>query len=99
MTIADQLESPLDREEYVEQAHFFQVLGERMAENVPAMEVLASVREEVLATTKLPLAIDFLCGGAAASGGIRRRHAEAGPLLYPLSVLRDGGGGKRSPPV
>ena len=60
MTIADQLESPLDREEYVEQAHFFQVLGERMAENVPAQEVLASVREEVLATTKLPLAIDFL---------------------------------------
>lgn len=52
----------LDREEYVEQAHFFRALAERLAQNVPAQEVLASVREEVLATTKLPLAIDFLLG-------------------------------------
>jgi hypothetical protein len=54
--------APLGREEYVEQAHFFRALGERLASNVPAQEVLASVREEVLATTKLPLAIDFLLG-------------------------------------
>jgi hypothetical protein len=52
--------SPLPREEYVEQAHFFAVLAERMAQNTPAQEVLAAVREEVLATTKLPMAIDFL---------------------------------------
>jgi hypothetical protein len=52
----------LDREEYIEQAHFFRALGERLSGNVPAQEVLASVREEVLATTKLPLAIDFLLG-------------------------------------
>ena len=52
--------SPLEREEYVEQHHFFTVLGERLAENVPAQEVLALVREEILATTKLPMAIDFL---------------------------------------
>jgi hypothetical protein len=50
----------LPREEYVEQAHFFSVLAERMAENSPAQEVLEAVREEVLATTKLPMAIDFL---------------------------------------
>jgi hypothetical protein len=53
---------PLGREEYIEQSHFFRALGGRLAENVPAQEVLASVREEVLATTKLPLAIDFLLG-------------------------------------
>ena len=53
---------PLGHEEYVEQAHFFRALGERLAGNVPAQEVLGSVREEVLATTKLPLAIDFLLG-------------------------------------
>ena len=52
--------SPLDMEEYVEQHHFFTALGERLVENVPAQEVLASVREEALATTKLPMAIDFL---------------------------------------
>ena len=54
--------APLGREEYIEQAHFFRALGERLEANVPAQEVLASVREEVLATTKLPLAIDFLLG-------------------------------------
>jgi hypothetical protein len=53
---------PLGHEEYVEQSHFFRALGERLASNLPAQEVLASVREEVLATTKLPLAIDFLLG-------------------------------------
>ncbi len=52
----------LSREEYIEQAHFFRALGERLADNLPAQEVLGSVREEVLATTKLPLAIDFLLG-------------------------------------
>lgn len=60
MSISDSLISPLPREEYVEQAHFFTVLAERMAENMPAQEVLAAVREEVLATTKMPMAIDFL---------------------------------------
>jgi hypothetical protein len=54
--------APLGREEYIEQSHFFRSLAERLTENVPAQEVLATVREEVLATTKLPLAIDFLLG-------------------------------------
>lgn len=52
--------SPLPREEYIEQRHFFTVLCERLVENMPAQEVLAAVREEVLATTKLPMAIEFL---------------------------------------
>lgn len=52
--------APLGREEYVEQAHLFRALGERLRDNVPMQEVLSTVREEVLATTKLPMAIDFL---------------------------------------
>jgi len=52
--------SPLPREEYIEQVHLFTVLGERLVENMPAQEALAAIREEVLATTKLPMAIDFL---------------------------------------
>ncbi len=52
--------APLGIEEYIEQAHFFATLAERMSENVPAQEVLASLREEALATTRLPMAIDFL---------------------------------------
>jgi len=52
--------SPLPREEYVEQAHFFKVLLQQLRDNMPAQEVLASIREELLATTKMPMAVDFL---------------------------------------
>jgi hypothetical protein len=50
----------LDREEYVEQAHLFRTLSERLADNVPMQELLAYVKQEILSTTRLPLAIDFL---------------------------------------
>ncbi len=52
--------APLGVEEYVEQTHFFQLLGERITQNTPAQEALATIREEILATTKLPMAIDFI---------------------------------------
>ncbi len=50
----------LEREEYVEQAHFFRALAERSDQNIPLQELLVTLKEEVLATTKLPLAIDFM---------------------------------------
>ena len=50
----------LDREEYIEQTHFFRVFAERLRENIPSQEVLTTVQEEILCTTKLPMAIDFL---------------------------------------
>ncbi|MES1213341.1 MAG: hypothetical protein ABUL64_02030, partial [Singulisphaera sp.] len=50
----------LDREEYIEQAYFFRVLAERAEQKMATQDLLKSVREEILATTKLPLAIDFL---------------------------------------
>ena len=50
----------LDREEYIEQAYFFRVFRERLQENVPSQEVLQTIQEEILATTRLPMAIDFL---------------------------------------
>lgn len=50
----------LDREEYVEQEYFFRVYRERLQQNVPSQEILQTIQEEILATTRLPLAIDFL---------------------------------------
>jgi hypothetical protein len=58
----------LDREEYIEQAYFFRVFRERLDENVPAQEVLATIHEEILSTTKLPLAIEFLKGEMVHTG-------------------------------
>lgn len=50
----------LEREEYIEQAHLFRTLGERLTENVPMQELLAYAKQEILSTTRLPMAIDFL---------------------------------------
>lgn len=60
----------LSREEYIEQAYFFRVYRERLEDNTPSQEILAGVREEVLATTKLPMAIDFLIGEIQLNGRI-----------------------------
>lgn len=50
----------LDREEYIEQGYLFRTLGERMLDGVATQEALVGLSHEVLATTKLPLAIDYL---------------------------------------
>ncbi len=47
-------------EEYVEQAYLFKALMERMSADEPVQDLLGYLREEVLATSKLPMAIDFL---------------------------------------
>ena len=49
-------------EEYVEQAYLFKALMERMSADEPVQDLLGYLREEILATTKLPMAIDFLLG-------------------------------------
>jgi hypothetical protein len=51
----------LETEEYIEQTYFFRAFRERLGQNVPTQEILARVRDEILSTTRLPLAIDFLC--------------------------------------
>jgi len=58
----------LEREEYVEQAYFFRMFRERLLETVPAQEVLSTVHEEILSTTKLPMAIEFLRGEIVHTG-------------------------------
>jgi hypothetical protein len=50
----------LDREEYIEQAYFFQAFRERLADGQPAQDILARVGEELLSTTRLPMAVSFL---------------------------------------
>lgn len=70
---------PLDRAEYVEQTHLFQLLGERIADQVPMQELLEQLRHELLATTKLPMAIGFLLtemkhSGLMAPAMIRLAH-------------------------
>lgn len=60
----------LDREEYIEQSYFFRVYRERLQENVPSQEILKTIQEEILATTRLPMAIDFMRSEILHSGTI-----------------------------
>lgn len=50
----------LDREEYIEQAYFFRVFRERLASELVAQEILQRIHDEILSTTRLPYAIQFL---------------------------------------
>jgi hypothetical protein len=50
----------LEREEYIEQAYFFHTFRERLIDGLPSQEILARIGEELLSTTKLPLAVSFL---------------------------------------
>jgi hypothetical protein len=79
--------APLGREEYIEQSHFFRTLGERLQENVPAQEVLRSVREEILATTKLPMALDFLLAELRHEGVIAPAMTQLGHYFTPFQAF------------
>ncbi|MDR3634319.1 MAG: hypothetical protein P4L84_10990 [Isosphaeraceae bacterium] len=50
----------LEREEYIEQAYFFRAFRERLLDGMPAQDVLARIGDELLSTTRLPLAVSFL---------------------------------------
>ncbi|MEN0109902.1 MAG: hypothetical protein AAF805_04190 [Planctomycetota bacterium] len=84
--------APLGVEEYIEQSHFFATLAERMAENVPVQEVLSSVREETLATTKLPLAIDFLLSELRHAGAMGAAMTRLAHYFTPLQAYLVGQG-------
>jgi hypothetical protein len=69
----------LEREEYIEQAYFFRSLGDQLRQNAPMQEVLSSIREEILSTTNLPMAIDFMLselkhGGSFSPAMERLKH-------------------------
>jgi hypothetical protein len=69
----------MDREEYIEQAYFFRMLRERTMENVPIQDILTHIHEEILSTTRLPMAIQFLATeikhtGLLSSGFARLAH-------------------------
>ncbi|MDP6447025.1 MAG: hypothetical protein QF805_24745 [Pirellulaceae bacterium] len=57
----------LEREEYVEQAYFFRTLHEQSG-TTPIQELMFHVREELLATSNLPMAIDFMLAELKHSG-------------------------------
>lgn len=69
----------LEREEYVEQAYLFRNVRERLAENQPAQEIFTRIHDELLSSTRLPYAVQFLASelkhtGLVASGFAKLPH-------------------------
>jgi hypothetical protein len=77
----------LDREEYIEQAYFFRVLRERLADNMAAQEVLEHVHQEILATTRLPYAIQFLAAELKHTGLLSSGFARLGHYFTPFQTF------------
>src|SRR5437870_9796795 len=76
----------LDREEYIEQAYFFRVLRERIASNLVAQDIIANIHEEILATTRLPLAIQFLATELKHTGLLSSGFARLGHYFTPFQA-------------
>jgi hypothetical protein len=77
----------LDREEYVEQAYFFRTMRERMERSLSAQELLGSIRQEVLSTTKLPMALDFMSGELKLTGGFATAMARMSHYFTPFQTF------------
>jgi len=77
----------LDQEEYIEQAYFFRVLSERLGQNEPMQELFRSLREEVLSTTKLPIAVDYMYGELKHSGCFGPAMAKLGHYFSPYQTF------------
>ncbi|MCC9604098.1 hypothetical protein LOC67_26390 [Stieleria sp. JC731] len=68
----------LEREEYVEQSHLFGLLHEQTGTRSPIQDLLEQLRHEVLATTRLPMAMEYLLTEVRHSGLL-------GPAMHQLS--------------
>jgi hypothetical protein len=76
----------LDREEHIEQAYFFQAFRERLLDGMPAQDILSRVGEELLSTTRLPVAISFLLAEIKLTGVMSPAMARIGHYFTPFQT-------------
>lgn len=76
-----------DHDESVEQAFFFRTFRERLAENLPAQEILTRAHEEVLSSTRLPMAVEFLATELKHSGRLSSGFARLSHYFTPFQTF------------
>ncbi|OWK47218.1 hypothetical protein [Fimbriiglobus ruber] len=76
-----------DRDECIEQAYFFRTFRERLIDNIPAQEVLDRVHEELLTTTRLPMAVQFLSTELKHSGVLGTGFARLSHYFTPFQAF------------
>ena len=77
---------PLDRDEYVEQAYFFQTLRERMQQEMSTQDLLDATGQEILTTTMLPLAVEFMAAELRLTGGFATAMARLPHYFTPFQT-------------
>jgi hypothetical protein len=87
----------LDREEYIEQAYLFRSFAERITAGIAAQEALVAIGQEVLATSKLPLALGYLAGelrlvGTLSTAMARLRHYFTDFQTFVIAAAEEEGG-------
>lgn len=68
----------LEREEYIEQAYLYRMMSLRLAQEIPTQELLGMLKHEILATSKLYLALDYLAADL-------KMHGQMAPAMQRLS--------------
>jgi len=76
----------LDREESIEQAYFFRAFRERLLDGQPSQEILSRVGDELLSTTRLPMAIAFLRAEVKSLGLMSPAMARLGHYFTPFQT-------------
>lgn len=74
----------LNSEEYIEQAHLFHGLHNRVHASDPVQSLLKQMRYEVLATTKLPMAIDYMVAELSQTGMMSTAMQRLGHYFEPF---------------
>lgn len=81
------MDNCLDREEYIEQAYFFRTMRERIDQKVPTQEILTRIDEEILSTTRLPIAIQFLATEIKHTGLLSSGFRRLGHYFAPFQTF------------
>ncbi len=76
----------LEREEYIEQAYFFHAFRERLIDGLPSQDILSRIGEELLSTTRLPLAVSFLSTDIKGSGVMAPAMARISHYFTPFQT-------------
>ena len=76
----------LDQEEYVEQAYLFRALLERLPDGVPLQDALYHIKQEILSTAKLPMAIDFMLTELKHTGMMSGAMARLAHYFHPYQT-------------
>ena len=85
---SDEMTTPvLDREEYVEQAYLFRTVRERLGENLPVQDILLAGHDELLTTTRLPFAVQFLVTELKHSGLLGNGFAKLPHYFTPFQAF------------